>query len=124
MYEQIEQRILKQYGPSPASDKVRTNVIDILHMNIGKCLPNVVIFDIGSFPYKTYLSNGDIDLTIVTSQVTSEVEITILEIVLQQLEFVKKVRPQYNIEKLEIVEANVGVLKGNIMGVNFDVTVN
>jgi hypothetical protein len=42
----------------------RHEVIKILHLSIRKLVPRATIFNIGSFPFKTYLLDGDLDITV------------------------------------------------------------
>jgi uncharacterized protein (DUF302 family) len=83
MYEEVEQKVLTRYGPNETSETLRNEVAQILHLNIRKQLPQSIIFNIGSFPFKTYLLDADVDLTILWGPVSSEMELSLLHVILQ-----------------------------------------
>ena len=124
MCESFQNTVLAQYLPDQKSEVLREDVVEILHHNIHKCLPEALIYNIGSFPFKTYLPDSDVDLTVIIGPVTQDMELNVLQCIEQQLEFLSTIRPQYNILKLSLIQANVNVLKGIIKGISFDISVN
>ena len=56
--------LLDRLQPCQATDRMRRHVVDSVYQVIEKVAPEARLFLVGSFPLKTYLPDGDIDLSI------------------------------------------------------------
>ena len=67
MDHKLELDLLRRYAPNASSENVRFDVVRIINMNISKVIPNSLVIEFGSFPFKTYLPDGDLDITVLVS---------------------------------------------------------
>ncbi|CAN1297608.1 hypothetical protein LINPERPRIM_LOCUS23529, partial [Linum perenne] len=84
------------------------------------CLPSFQVFAVGSVPLKTYLPDGDIDLTILSHQdVEEELAKGVLEI-LQGHEHDSR----FEIKNIQYIEAKVKILKLLVNNISVDISFN
>lgn len=63
LQERCEQ-LIHRIRPGPQSECRRQNIVSHLHSIVTSCFPNATAMPFGSVPLRTYLPDGDIDLSI------------------------------------------------------------
>lgn len=127
MEDRLEQSLLLQYGPDAFSRVCRSQVLEILTKSVFKCFPAgaVKLGQYGSLPLETCLRTGDIDITILAQDIPSaHLHCILLTRVRQEFEYLRRIKPDYKIEEIAIIEAEVPILKLKIKKVSVDITVN
>jgi predicted nucleotidyltransferase len=61
----LEGVILRRYAPNKPREEKRIDVVAFICKNILKVFDNIFIHEYGSYAFKTYLPEGDVDITIV-----------------------------------------------------------
>ncbi|CAN1297601.1 hypothetical protein LINPERPRIM_LOCUS23529 [Linum perenne] len=111
--------ILCSVQPALASEQKRHDVISYI-MRLIKAHYSTEVFAVGSVPLKTYLPDGDIDLTILSHQdVEEELAKGVLEI-LQGHEHDSR----FEIKNIQYIEAKVKILKLLVNNISVDISFN
>ena len=128
--------ILNYSGPSREQDDFREEKYKIIKNVILKSFQEeqdikIKIFSFGSFPFKTYHRDSDIDMTIILLDKTTDKLITSysIELLTRVLNIVENSLRQYfsqhyNEEYLERIEADVRLIKCKFEGVSFDISID
>ena len=128
--------ILNYSGPSREQDEFREEKYKIIKNVILKSFQEeqdikIKIFSFGSFPFKTYHRDSDIDMTIILLDKTSDKLITSysIELLTRVLNIIENSLRQYfsqhyNEEYLERIEADVRLIKCKFEGVSFDISID
>ncbi|KAH1245723.1 Poly(A) RNA polymerase cid14 [Glycine max] len=118
MTEERIQEILWTIQPNVLSEMNRKNVLNYVQKLIGDYY-DTKVFPFGSFPLKTYLPDGDIDLTVINHEDEEEnlaKEIcTILECANDLI---------YQVKDIEHIRAQVQVVKCTVKNIPIDITFN
>ena len=123
----LEQSLLSQYGPDVSSHESRSDILKLLTEIVFKSFPGlaVQVGQYGSFPLGTFLKSGDLDITLLSQDIPFfDVPTLLLSRLHQQFEYLTKSKPDYNIQDLTLIDAEVPILKLKIKKVSVDITVN
>ena len=127
--------ILNYSGPNREQDDFREEKYKIIKNVILKSFQEeqdikIKIFSFGSFPFKSYHRDSDIDMTIIlldkgTDKLISSYSIELLTRVLNIVEnsLRQYFSQHYNEEYLERIEADVRLIKCKFEGVSFDISI-
>ncbi|XP_057475128.1 uncharacterized protein LOC130763261 isoform X2 [Actinidia eriantha] len=118
--EHSAQGILSTIQPTMASEHRRKQVINFLQSLIREYF-GTKVFPFGSGPLKTYLPDGDIDLTVVCHRNTEEELATEMCNILQRAEIM---HTDFVIKNVEYIRAQVRVVKCNVKGIAVDISFN
>ncbi|XP_028053552.1 uncharacterized protein LOC114257933 isoform X1 [Camellia sinensis] len=118
--EQSVQRILSTIQPTVASEHRRNEVIGYLQ-NIIREYFGTEVLPFGSVPLKTYLPDGDIDLTVVCRQSTVE---DLTGYICSFLEREGKKDTEFVIKKVEYIHAQVRLVKCVVQDIAVDISFN
>ena len=128
--------VLSYSGPNRELDEYREEKYLIIKNIIQKAFQeesdlNIKIFSFGSFPYKSYHRDSDIDMTIILLDSNSNKLLTSygIELLNKVLNIIENSLRQYfsqhyNEEYIERIEADVRLIKCKFEGVSFDISVN
>ena len=128
--------ILSYSGPNKEQDEYREEKYNIIKNVILTAFQEeqeikIEIFTYGSFPFKSYHRDSDIDMTIIlidktTNKLMKSYSIDILNKVLNITENSLRsfFNQHYKDEYLERIEADVRLIKCKLEGVSFDISVN
>ncbi|XP_010554909.1 PREDICTED: uncharacterized protein LOC104824500 [Tarenaya hassleriana] len=120
MAERRAQEIIWTIQPSVVSDRSRQAIIGFLQGLI-KDQFGVEAFPFGSVPLKTYLPDGDIDLTVVSKPgMEKDLVINIYNALVKQGEN----NPHFPIRHVNYVQAKVKVIKCDVMNISVDISFN
>ncbi|CAG9326961.1 unnamed protein product [Blepharisma stoltei] len=127
MTDELELQLLNQYAPNKERLAIRIAALKIIKKTIFCALKGiyVTIAEYGSLPLKTFLPEGDIDLTVVVPEYQG-VNITefILERVKAQFEYISILHPEYSISDLLEINAKIRLIKLRVCGIPVDISVN
>ncbi|KAJ9175995.1 hypothetical protein P3X46_014489 [Hevea brasiliensis] len=119
MAEQRTQEILWIIQPAMASEQKRKEVIDYIQRLIkGYCATEV--FSFGSVPLKTYLPDGDIDLTALIQQ---NMEEDLAREVCNILKY-KEQDPNSEVKNVQYIQAKVKIVKCCVKDISVDISFN
>ncbi|KAI4306944.1 hypothetical protein L6164_030181 [Bauhinia variegata] len=118
MAEDRAQEILCTIQPNVVSEQNRKEVIDYVQSLIGGCY-GTEVFPFGSVPLKTYLPDGDIDLTALTHE---NLEEDLAQAVCSILE--NSMDPEYPVKDVQYIRAQVQVVKCTVKNMAVDVSFN
>ena len=128
--------ILNYSGPNKEQDDYREEKYKIIKNVILKSFQEeqdikIKIFSFGSFPFKSYHRDSDIDMTIIlidkaTDKLITSYSIELLTKVLNIIEnsLRQYFSQNYNEEYLERIEADVRLIKCKFEGVSFDISID
>ena len=128
--------ILNYSGPNKEQDDYREEKYKIIKNLILKAFQEeqdikIKIFSFGSFPFKSYHRDSDIDMTIIlidktTDKLISSYSAELLTRVLNIIEnsLRQYFSQHYNEEYLERIEADVRLIKCKFEGVSFDISID
>ena len=128
--------ILNYSGPNKEQDDYREEKYKIIKNVILKSFQEeqdikIKIFSFGSFPFKSYHRDSDIDMTIIlidkaTDKLITSYSIELLTKVLNIIEnsLRQYFSQHYNEEYLERIEADVRLIKCKFEGVSFDISID
>ncbi|CAN8279585.1 unnamed protein product [Cochlearia groenlandica] len=111
--------ILSTIQPAVVSDRSRNEIIDYVQ-NIIKSHDGIEVFSFGSVPLKTYLPDGDIDLTVLTKQNMEDKFFEKLYDTLKSEEGVS----EFHVTDVQFIPAQVKVIKCNIRNIAVDISFN
>ena len=128
--------ILNYSGPNKEQDEYREEKYNIIKNVILKSFQEeqdikIKIFSFGSFPFKSYHRDSDIDMTIIlidkaTNKLITSYSIELLTKVLNIIEnsLRQYFSQNYNEEYLERIDADVRLIKCKFEGVSFDISID
>ena len=128
--------ILSYSGPNKELDEYREEKYAIIKDIILKSFQDeqdikIQIFSFGSFPFKSYHRDSDIDMTLIlidktTNKLKTSYGIDLLNKALNIVENALRqyFNQNYNEEYLERIEADVRLIKCKLEGVSFDISIN
>jgi len=128
--------ILSYSGPNKELDDYREEKYGIIKNIILKAFQEepdikIQIFSFGSFPFKSYHRDSDIDMTLILIDKTTDKLITSysIELLNKVLNIIENSLRQYfaqhyNEEYIERIEADVRLIKCKFEGVSFDISIN
>jgi predicted nucleotidyltransferase len=128
--------ILNYSGPNKEQDDYREEKYKIIKNVIMKAFQEeqdikIKIFSFGSFPFKSYHRDSDIDMTIILLDKTTDKLITSysIELLTKVLNIIENSLRQYfsqhyNEEYLERIDADVRLIKCKFEGVSFDISID
>ena len=128
--------ILSYSGPNRELDEYREEKYSIIKNIILKSFEEepdikIQIFSFGSFPFKSYHRDSDIDMTLILLDKSSNNLITSygLDLLNRVLNIIENSLKQYfaqhyNEEYIERIEADVRLIKCKLEGVSFDISIN
>ena len=128
--------ILNYSGPNKEQDEYREEKYNIIKNVILKSFQEeqdikIKIFSFGSFPFKSYHRDSDIDMTIILIDKTTNKLITSysIELLTKVLNIIENSLRQYfsqnyNEEYLERIDADVRLIKCKFEGVSFDISID
>ncbi|XP_014490034.1 uncharacterized protein LOC106752782 [Vigna radiata var. radiata] len=118
MAEERAQEILWTIEPNVLSEVNRKDVIDYVQKLIRGCYGSEVL-PFGSVPLKTYLPDGDIDLTALSHE---DAEEDLAQSVLNVLQSVDD--PEYQVKDIQDIRAQVRLLKCTVKNIAVDISFN
>ncbi|KAL9313765.1 hypothetical protein ACSQ67_019217 [Phaseolus vulgaris] len=118
MAEERAQEILWTIEPNVLSEVNRKDVIDYVQKLIRGCYGSEVL-PFGSVPLKTYLPDGDIDLTALSHE---DAEEDLAQSVLNALQSVDD--PEYQVKDIQDIRAQVRLLKCTVKNIAVDISFN
>ncbi|XP_047158248.1 uncharacterized protein LOC124828895 [Vigna umbellata] len=118
MVEERAQEILWTIEPNLLSEENRKDVIDYVRSLIGDYY-GAHVLTFGSVPLKTYLPDGDIDLTALSHKDTEEdLAITVCSILEREDD------PEYQIKDIQHIPAQVQLVKCTVKNIPVDISFN
>ncbi|KAF3498735.1 hypothetical protein DY000_02056378 [Brassica cretica] len=117
--EERAHEILSTIQPAIVSDRSRNEIIDYVHTLI-KSHDGIEVFSFGSVPLKTYLPDGDIDLTVLTKR---NMEDEFFENLYDTLKS-EEGKSEFHITDVQFIPAQVKVIKCNIRSIAVDISFN
>ncbi|KAL6568770.1 hypothetical protein OROHE_004454 [Orobanche hederae] len=119
--ERATHKIIRKVQPNSVSDERRKKVVDYIQRLIRNCL-GAEVFLYGSVPLKTYLPDGDIDLTTFSG---ANIEDTLAEDMKTLLEEEEKnASAEFVVKDVQLVRAEVKLVKCIVEDVVVDVSFN
>uniref|UniRef100_A0A7N0TGY5 Polymerase nucleotidyl transferase domain-containing protein n=1 Tax=Kalanchoe fedtschenkoi TaxID=63787 RepID=A0A7N0TGY5_KALFE len=121
--EDAAHHVLTRVHPTLEVDQKRKDVTDYLQTLLTSTLgPNVQLFPYGSVPLKTYLPDGDIDLTAFSSTKSDDVLASDIRVVLEKQQHGKA--RHYEIHNVQFIDAEVKLVKCLIQNIVVDISFN
>ncbi|KAL0725547.1 hypothetical protein Bca4012_040146 [Brassica carinata] len=117
--EERAHEILSVIQPFFVSDRNRNEIIDYLRALI-KSHDGTEVFSFGSVPLKTYLPDGDIDMTVITKQNMEDKFFEKLYNTLKREEG----ESEFHVTDVKFIPAQVKVIKCNIRNISVDISFN
>ncbi|KAF8080234.1 hypothetical protein N665_0964s0015 [Sinapis alba] len=117
--EERAHEILSIIQPIFVSDRNRIEIIDYVRALI-KSHDGIEVFSFGSVPLKTYLPDGDIDMTVITKQ---NVEDKFFEKLYNTLKS-EEGKSEFHVTDVKFIPAQVKVIKCNIRNISVDISFN
>ncbi|KAH0928443.1 hypothetical protein BRARA_D00350 [Brassica rapa] len=117
--EERAHEILSIIQPFYVSDRNRNEIIDYVRALI-KSHDGIEVFSFGSVPLKTYLPDGDIDMTVITKQ---DMEDKFFEKMYNTLKS-EEGKPEFDVTDVKFIPAQVKVIKCNIRNIAVDISFN
>ncbi|KAG2328821.1 hypothetical protein Bca4012_021549 [Brassica carinata] len=117
--EERAHEILNTIQPAIVSDRSRNEIIDYVHTLI-KSHDGIEVFSFGSVPLKTYLPDGDIDLTVLTKR---NMEDEFFEKLYDTLKS-EEGKSEFHVTDVQFIPAQVKVIKCNIRSIAVDISFN
>lgn len=120
--EDIAEDIIKLIQPTVESEKKRKGVIEHVQGLIRTCVPGSEVFPFGSVPLKTYLPDGDIDLTALSVQAVEDSLANDVRSVLEREEHNKDT--DFEVKDVQYIHAEVKLIKCLVQNIVVDVSFN
>uniref|UniRef100_A0A7N0VK41 Polymerase nucleotidyl transferase domain-containing protein n=1 Tax=Kalanchoe fedtschenkoi TaxID=63787 RepID=A0A7N0VK41_KALFE len=115
--------MLSRVHPTLDADQKRKDVTDYLETLITSAIsPDVQLFPYGSVPLKTYLPDGDIDLTALSSTKTEHALASEIRAVLEKRQYEKA--GHYEIHDVQFIDAEVKLVKCLVQNIVVDISFN
>ncbi|KAG6418063.1 hypothetical protein SASPL_120262 [Salvia splendens] len=119
--EDASRHVLNCIHPTLDSEEERRDIIDYMQRLI-KSHVNCEVFPYGSVPLKTYLPDGDIDLTVTNGTRTDESMARDVLALLQREE--KNVNAEFKVKNIQYIDAEVKILKFLVGDTVLDISFN
>uniref|UniRef100_A0A7N0VM67 Polymerase nucleotidyl transferase domain-containing protein n=1 Tax=Kalanchoe fedtschenkoi TaxID=63787 RepID=A0A7N0VM67_KALFE len=114
--------LIRCIQPNPLSEERREAVAKYVVKLVTKCFP-CKVFPFGSVPLKTYLPDGDIDLTTFSSnQSTKDTWANLVRDMLESEE--KNLNAEYHVKEVQYVQAEVKIVKCLVDNIVVDISFN
>ncbi|VYS61111.1 unnamed protein product [Arabidopsis thaliana] len=109
--------------PNPPSEDRRNAVASYVRRLIMECFPQVQIFMFGSVPLKTYLPDGDIDLTAFSAnQNLKDSWANLVRDMLEKEE--KNENAEFHVKEVQYIQAEVKIIKCLVENIVVDISFN
>ncbi|KAL3530970.1 hypothetical protein ACH5RR_010292 [Cinchona calisaya] len=119
--EETTQEALSAIHPTMDTEEMRRDVIDYIQRLIRYSL-GLEVFPYGSVPLKTYLPDGDIDLTVFGSPSAEEYWASDVLFVLQREE--QNENAEYEVKDTQLIDAEVKLVKCLVQNIVIDISFN
>ncbi|KAK9279936.1 hypothetical protein L1049_013620 [Liquidambar formosana] len=119
--EQTTKEIVCMIQPTAVADQKRKEVIDYVQRLIRCCL-GCEVFPYGSVPLKTYLPDGDIDLTALSSPNVDDILASDVRAVLEGEE--QNEAAEYEVKDVQFIDAEVKLVKCLVQNMVVDISFN
>ncbi|CAN6715411.1 unnamed protein product [Malus baccata var. baccata] len=119
--EEATQGVIAQVQPTDVSERRRKAVIDYAQRLIKSCL-GCEVFPFGSVPLKTYLPDGDIDLTAFGGMNVEEALANDVCAVLERED--KNVAAEFMVKDVQLIRAEVKLVKCLVQNIVVDISFN
>lgn len=119
--EEAVQEVVNCVHPTLDTEEKRKDVVDYVQRLI-RCTLGCEVFSYGSVPLKTYLPDGDIDLTVFGSPVIEETLARDVLAVLQEEEL--KENTEYDVKDPQFIDAEVKLVKCIVRNTVIDISFN
>lgn len=113
--------LIRKVEPTSVSEDRRRKVVDYIQRLIRNCL-GAEVFPYGSVPLKTYLPDGDIDLTAFGGANVEDTLVDDISLVLE--EEVKNTASEFVVKDVQIIRAEVKLVKCIVQDIVVDVSFN
>lgn len=115
-----ESHIVSQYSPHQESLHSRYFIYKLLKSSIYRALEKklIKVTVYGSLPLRTFLQEGDIDITVITTPEEYMCSDRILNKIKSQL------LQEFDIRKIQEIQAEVPILKIQVFNINIDISIN
>lgn len=115
-----ESQLLSQYSPHQESLHSRYFIYKLLKSSIYRALEKklIKVTVYGSLPLRTFLQEGDIDITVIT---TPE-EYLCCELILNKIK--TQLLQEFEIRNIHEIQAEVPILKVQVFNINVDISIN
>ncbi|CAM8950140.1 unnamed protein product [Rhodiola kirilowii] len=119
--EEAAKQVIARVHPTHDADQKRKDVTDYLQTLV-RSATGAQLFPYGSVPLKTYLPDGDIDLTALSSTKTADVLANDVRAVLEKRQQGKA--GQYEIHDVQLIDAEVKLVKCLVQNIVVDISFN
>ncbi|KAL9680056.1 hypothetical protein QQ045_017930 [Rhodiola kirilowii] len=119
--EEAAKQVIARVHPTHDADQKRKDVTDYLQTLV-RSATGAQLFPYGSVPLKTYLPDGDIDLTALSSTKTADVLANDVRAVLEKRQQGKA--GQYEIHDVQFIDAEVKLVKCLVQNIVVDISFN
>ncbi|KAL3536608.1 hypothetical protein ACH5RR_005069 [Cinchona calisaya] len=119
--EKATQKIISKVQPTAVSERRRREVIDYVQKLIRNCL-GCEVFPYGSVPLKTYLPDGDIDLTAFGGTNSEDILVDDMVSVLEGED--KNKFAEFAVKDIQLIRAEVKVVKCIVQNIVVDISFN
>ncbi|KAL0347557.1 UNVERIFIED_CONTAM: hypothetical protein Scaly_1771700 [Sesamum calycinum] len=113
--------IIRKVQPTSVSEERRREVVDYIQRLIRNCL-GIEVFPYGSVPLKTYLPDGDIDLTAFGVTTDEDALADDMKSVLEEEE--RNRAPEFIVKDVQLIRAEVKLVKCIVQDIVVDVSFN
>lgn len=121
----LEKRLLQEYGPTTENTELRVKVFKFIEKVILSAFPSVRVAGYGSFPLKTFLRTGDIDITIIPETIPFiDMQTCMLARLKTEFEKFTSADPEMQVQEISSISAQVSLLKLKINSISADISVN
>ncbi|XP_039778735.1 uncharacterized protein LOC120646083 [Panicum virgatum] len=120
-FESVTRRVMHKIQPTVSSDQLRAAVIDYVQ-RLFRSHTGYQVSPFGSVPLKTYLPNGDIDLTLVGPEIYDENLENEVCAILKSEE--QREDSEFEVKGVQYVPAEVKVVKCLVQNIAVDISVN
>ena len=125
MENSLEERLLQEFGPNAENTELRIKVFRFIEKVILSAFPSVRVAGYGSFPLKTFLRTGDIDITIVPETIPfMDMQNCMLSRLKVEFENPGSKDPEMEVLEISTVNAQVPLLKLKVNSISADISVS
>ncbi|GFP83238.1 hypothetical protein PHJA_000467200 [Phtheirospermum japonicum] len=119
--ERAARYIIQKVQPNPVSEDRRKKVVEFIQRLIRSCL-GAEVFPYGSVPLKTYLPEGDIDLTTFGCANTEDTLVDDMKLILEEEE--KNASSVFVVKDVQLIRAEVKLVKCIVEDIVVDISFN
>ncbi|KAL1545407.1 hypothetical protein AAHA92_22138 [Salvia divinorum] len=119
--ERAAAEIIRKVQPTPVSEERRKNVVEYIQRLIRDCV-GAEVFPYGSVPLKTYLPDGDIDLTAFGGANVEDTLADEMKYVLEEEE--KNTDAEFVVKDVHLIRAEVKLVKCIVQDIVVDISFN